>query len=253
MRRPVAAVLLMVTALLGAACTRETRAITANPAQIAQAPEQDQSPPRGISVSGQGEVMGTPDVLTVDLGVSVLRDTASQAIAEAAGLAEEVVAALTAAGVAGEDIQTRNYSIFPEYEYSGDTPRLVGYRVQNVLAAKLRELERAGQTIDAATAAAGEDVVVHGVRFDIEDNQALLEAARTAAWEDARARAEQLAGLAGVDLGEPVSINESFSSTPPPIFFEGARAAEEFAADTAIEPGRQGVTVTISVVFASGP
>lgn len=252
MRRPVAA-LLMVTALVGAACTRETQAGAADPAQIAQAPEQDQSPPRGISVSGQGEVMGTPDVLTVDLGVSVLRDTASQAIAEAAGLAEEVVAVLTAAGVAREDIQTRNYSIFPEYEYSADTPRLVGYRVQNVLAAKLRELNRAGQTIDEAAAAAGEDVVVHGISFDIEDNQNLLEAARTAAWEDARARAEQLAALAGVSLGEAVSIDESFSSTPPPIFFEGARATEEFAAASPIESGRQAVTVTISVVFATGP
>lgn len=252
MRRPVVA-LLMVTALLGSACTRETQAIAGNPAQIAQVPEQDQAPPRGISVSGQGEVMGTPDVLAVDLGVSVLRDQASQAIAEAARLAEEVIAVLTAAGVAREDIQTRTYSIFPEYEFPQDTPRLVGYRVQNVLTAKLRELDRAGQTIDEATAAAGEDVVVHGIRFDIEDNQALLEAARTAAWEDARLKAEQLAGLAGVVLGEAVSITESFSSTPPPIFFEGARAAEEFAADTPIEPGGQAVTVTINVVFASGP
>ncbi|MGH9052451.1 MAG: SIMPL domain-containing protein [Acidimicrobiia bacterium] len=200
MRRPVAA-LLVVVALLGAACRRDTEAIAGNPAQIAQVPEHGQSPPRGISVSGEGEVMGTPDVLTVDLGVSVLRDQASQAIAEAAQLAEEVIAVLTAAGVARQDIQTRTYSIVPEYEYSQDTPRLVGYRVQNVLTAKLRELDRAGQTIDAAAAAAGEDVVVHGIRFDIEDNQALLEAARTAAWEDARAKAEQLAGLAGVDLG----------------------------------------------------
>jgi uncharacterized protein YggE len=252
MRRPMAA-LLMVVALLGAACTPATQATAGNPAQIAQAPEQDPSPPRGIAVSGQGEVMGTPDVLTVDLGVSVLRDEASQAIAEAARLAEEVVAVLTAAGVAREDIQTLTYSIFPEYDFSQDTQRLIGYRVQNVLTAKLRQLDRAGQTIDAATGAAGEDVVVHGIRFDIDDNQALLEAARTAAWQDARAKAEQLAGLAGVVLGEPVSITESFSSTPPPIFFEGARAAEEFAADTPIEPGGQAVTVTISVVFDSGP
>ncbi len=68
----------------------------------------------GISVSGTGEVSGTPDTLTMTFGVTVRRDSVSEAIAVAAEKAELVIASLTSNGVAEEDIQTANYSVFPQ-------------------------------------------------------------------------------------------------------------------------------------------
>ncbi len=68
-------------------------------------------------------------------------------------------------------------------------------------------------------------------------------------WADAEATAQQLADLAGVALGEPVTISETFSSLPPPISPVGdiAFAAAEA---TPIEPGQQQVAVTLTVRFA---
>ncbi len=228
--------------LLAAACTSE-------PVAVAQGPDEVDRELTGISVSGEGRVMGAPDTLTVELGVSVLRDGATEAIAEAAALADQLVEALRRAGVDEADIQTSNYSIFPEFDHDLDRPRVIGYRVDNLLTVKIRDLARAGQVIDAATAVAGNDVVVHGVRFDLEDNQAMLEAARAGAWEDARGKAEQLAELAGVDLGGPLSIRETLASEPPrPLDLRTEAAAE--AAPTPIEPGQLAVTVSIEVRFA---
>lgn len=202
----------------------------------------------GISVSGRGEVLGTPDTLTITLGVAVLRPDVSTATGDAADLAERLIAALTNRGVAEQDIQTANYSIYPEYDWSNNEQRLVGYRVNNTVTAKIRDLDKAGEIIDAATAAGGDDVVVNGLNFSLEDNDELIVAAREAAWQDALTKAQQLASLSGTTLGSPLSISESFSSQSPPIYYERAEAAAD-AAFTPIQPGQETVTVNLQVRF----
>lgn len=203
-----------------------------------------------ISVSGTGEVAGVPDTLVTNLGVSVVRPSIDAATGDAAGLAQALIGALTSHGVAEQDIQTTNYSISPEYDYRANTQKLIGYRVTNTVSAKIRNLDTAGETIDAATSAGGSDVVVQGISFDIESNEDLVVSAREAAWNDALAKATQLADLAGVNLGKAVSIQETTTPSGPPIPY----AASDMAggASTPIQPGEQQVSVVIQVEFAIG-
>ena len=204
----------------------------------------------GIAVSGTGKIAGTPDTLTISFGVTVLADSVVTAVSRAAESADAVIASLTAAGVAEEDIQTANYSIFPQYDYRNDTQTLIGYQVNNTVTAKVRDLDAAGNIIDDVAAAGGDTVTVSGVSFSIEDNEQLVEAARAAAWDDARTKAEQLAGLAGVTLGSPTSIVETFSSPPVPITFDEANLSAAAETVTPIVPGTQQVAVTLSVVYS---
>jgi uncharacterized protein YggE len=206
----------------------------------------------GINVTGEGKVTGRPDTLQVTLGVSVLRPTVDQATGDAAALAAAVIDALKAKGVAEEDIQTANYSIYPEYDWSGEQQRLLGYRVNNEVRAKIRDLENAGAIIDAATAAGGDATVVSGLSFSIEDNSELLQMARTAAWNDAEAKAHQLAQLAGLELGKATSITETINYEVPPIYYERDMAAAGESTVTPIESGTQDVTVVVQVTFAIG-
>ena len=210
----------------------------------------DEGPVVGISVSGRGEVTGTPDTLSMNFGVSVLRSSVSSAVADAAALADALIDTLKANGVADEDIQTANYSIYPEYDHSGNRRRLTGFRVNNTVVAKIRDIAAAGAIIDEAAAAAGDEVQINGVSFSIEDDSELIVAAREAAWNDARSKAEQLADLSGVTLGKPITISESFTSQPPMIPFAAFDSVELQA--TPIEPGQQMVAVNLSVQFAIG-
>ena len=205
-----------------------------------------------ISVSGTGEVTGTPDVLIVDLGVQVLRPTVGDATGEAARLAQGVIDALLAEGVVEKDIQTTNYSIRPEYDYRNDTQTLRGYRVSNTVSAKIRQMDKAGDVIDAAAAAGGNDAIVNNIRFDLEADGPLITAAREAAWNDAKAKAEQLAALAEVQLGQAVSISETSSPAPPPIAYASAtaEAARDFV--TPIQAGEASVSVVVTVQFGIG-
>ena len=205
----------------------------------------------GIAVSGAGEVYGTPDTLQMRFGVSVLRPSVDDAVGDAAALADGLISSLESSGVAQEDIQTANYSINPEYDYSGDQRRLVGYRVNNTVVAKIRDLDSAGSVIDATVASVGDEIQVSGVSFSIEDDTELIAAARTAAWDDALAKAEQLATLAGIELGEAVMISESFSSPAPLPVYRDFAAADEAAFETPIEAGQQQVAVTLQVRFST--
>jgi hypothetical protein len=234
--------------LLGAAAVSLlTAACSATPDVIIGGESGEGSAAVGITVSGQGRVQGVPDTLTVNIGVSVLRDTADEAVAAAAEITNDLIDALASEGVAAEDLQTTNYSIFPEYDYSGDQRELVGFRVSNELVVKIRDLEDAGATFDAASAAAGDEIVVNGVQFALEDNEALLDVARAEAWADAENKATQLAELSGVGLGPPTAITESTSTAPPVL---DARIAVDEALATPIEPGQVPVSVAITVTYS---
>lgn len=242
-----------VVTLLAAACARTPDVIVQPPqVSVQTASEGDGEVAGGIAVTGVGEVTGTPDTLTMTFGVSVVRTSVAEAVAVAAGKAEAVLAALRDQGVADDDLRTVDFSIFPEYDYRGGRERIIGYRVTNSVVAKVRDLDRAGEVIDAAIGAGGDDVRVSGVAFSIEDDHELVAAARDAAFADARAKAEQLARLAGVTLGPPISITESFTVPGPiPYYVRTEMVAADVA--TPIEPGTQKVAVTVSVRFSIEP
>lgn len=202
----------------------------------------------GISVSGTGEITGTPDTLSVNLGVSVRGETVEEATTEAASAATALIDSLVANGVEREDITTTNYSIHPEYDYRNDSQRLLGYRVTNTVRAKITNIGESGSVIDDATSAAGDAVTVNGISFSIEDDAGMVEAAREAAWNDAKAKAEQLASLSGQSLGAVISISETVSRPPVPIDFARLEAAD--AAATPIEPGTASVSISLQVEFA---
>lgn len=208
------------------------------------------TPTSGITVSGVGSVLGRPDTMTVTIGVNVVRPTVSEATTEAATSATALIDALTAAGVAEDDIQTQGYSIWPQYSYEdGKAPQLTGYQVSNTVVAKIRDVDAAGTVIDAAVAAGGDNSIVQGVGFSIEDDTERLTEARAKAFADARAKAEQLAALAGVELGPVIRMTETIGSGAVPYAEERMAAADS---STPIQAGQVASQVQIDVVFAIG-
>ena len=205
----------------------------------------------GIFVDGRASVSGAPDTLTVDIGVEVMERTVSEAVEHASVLADSLISALEAEGIATADIQTAQFSIFPEYDFRSDHERIIGYRVSNFLTVRVRDIGSAGDVIDAAAVAGGDAVRIHGLRFVLEDNEALVRAAREAAWQDALDKAQQLADLSGRRLGPAQTITESLVPALNPLrgfAFEGAAAFS-----TRIEPGELMVNVSIQVQFSMLP
>ncbi len=247
----VVAAALLVVALLVAACgdDSEAGAPAPEPAANAAALQQDSAVAgRGISVSGVGTVTAEPDTASLALGVSVLANTAREARDQAAEAMNTLLDSLKGNGVAEKDIKTTQFSLNAEYEYTAGRPRLTGYRLVNTVSVTVRDLDRVPEVIDEAVDAVGDPLQVSGVSFFVDDPTVLLSEARAQAMSDAKAKAQQLAELGDVALGRPVSISETTSGGPTPIFFDAARAAE--APSTPIQPGQLEVTVTVQVTYA---
>jgi uncharacterized protein YggE len=208
----------------------------------------------GVTASGTGTAVGEPDVMVLTVGVTAQRDDVAAAREAAASAQTAVIDALKANGVKDEDIQTIRFSVNPQYDYSklNGQGEIVGYVVSNVVSAKVRDLDKAGDAIDAATLAGGDDAVVQGVSFTIDDPTALQEQAREEAVQKAHDQAEQLASNAGAKLGKLVSISESsyYPINERAIPAAAGGVSSDAAVETPIETGQLEVSVTVNVLYA---
>ena len=203
---------------------------------------------RTIHVTGSGSVAGEPDIATLDVGVAVERETVAEAREEAASAMTGLINSLQANNVAEKDIKTENFSIQPQYDYTDDGRVLRGYRVNNIVRVKVRDLATLSEVIDDAAAAGGNSIVINSIQFMIDDTAPLQTEARGLAVKDAEAKAKTLAKAGGVRLGEPITITEStYFEGPPSPFARTAEAAFDTA--TPIAAGELAVTVTVTVVY----
>jgi len=205
----------------------------------------------GIWVSGKGVVTVTPDIATLRLGVEVQAATVAAAQSQATVTMDEVMAALTDNGIAEKDIQTQYYSIRQVTKWDRDDEEevVIGYRVTNTVNAKIRDIDKAGTVIDAVAAAGGDLIRIDSIDFSVDDPSAYYEEAREKAMADAKAKAEQLAELAGAKLGKATYISES-SQAPPPIYRQDIYEEAIPAAETPISPGEMEISLTVQVAYS---
>ena len=122
-----------------------------------------------ITAQGIGKVSGTPDVVTIGLGVQTTSTSAQSALDENNKLATDAIAVLKDNGVAPEDLQTSQLSVYPTY---GDQGQITGYQVSNMVTAKLRDISKSGAVIDAVGKSAGNAIRVQQLSFAIDDDSA---------------------------------------------------------------------------------
>ena len=237
----------VVTLLLTAsvACTTVKAADTSK----AQEASASGAVPRTITVVGQGKVHLKPDIATINVGAEARADVVSAAKAEVDDQIAAITAALKAAGVAEKDIQTSHYGIYFEREPMPvmseglATESQGGYVVSTLLQVTIRDVEKAGEVLDAVVQAGANQV--YGVTFTVSDESTWESQARAEAMADARSRAQELAGLAGVELGDVLTVSEVIGSSPVP-----ALMAERAMGGGGIAPGELELGTQIQVTFA---
>ena len=198
-----------------------------------------------LTVTGNGKVTVVPDVARVYLGVTLTRPTVKEARNAAAAAMTDVIAAIKGLGVADADIQTTGLSLSARYAENSST-KIVGYIISEQVQVTVRDLDKAGDVVDAATAKGATDV--NGISFELADPAKAQDDARAAAVAAARVSAQAMASAAHVTLGAVVSISDS--SAPTPIYYGAAAGAAPMAdVKTPVQPGTQDVPATVTVVF----
>lgn len=207
---------------------------------------------RSIAVTGTGEAAGRPDQATINAGIQTVAATVVEASRQNQDILERIMQALAKHDIDKKQVQTTNYSIWPEQRQDpggeGDVT-ITGYHVSNIVTVTISDIAKVGEVLAAVTNAGANSI--HGINFGVKDTAALEQTALAAAMADARTQAETLARLAGVQLGQVMTISLS-SGGGHPMPMGGARFDMMAASAPApgISEGQVSVSVQVYVTYA---
>lgn len=206
MRRPVSIVILC--AALGA---------------CSQAP----ADPRGVGrdevllqVSASGRTDTRPDEARFTAGVQTNAATAAAASQGNSAAMNRVTAALERLGIKRDDLQTRQITLH-RIDYGPERGR---FQANNMVEVRVRNLDRAGEAIAAATEAGAN--VLSGPNLGISDPEAASRSAYGQAYKAARARAEAYAQAAGLKVSRVLAIRDGGGGGGPITYASDAVALE---------------------------
>ena len=204
-----------------------------------------------IITSATGEARVTPDRAQIFIGVQTRAATAAQAGTDNARKTRAVIDAVKARGIPAEQIATSEYNLYPEYDQreqpreGPQTPRVIGYVVNNTVRVEVRRMDQVGPTIDAALAAGAN--MVNTIQFFASNVDAARRSALAEAVARARGDADALAKAAGGSLGALLELNTQSPPVRPMAGGERLMRMDAAAiAQTPIEPGQQTLTVWVS-------
>jgi len=161
---------------------------------------------RTVNVSGTAIVNVPPDRALVQLGVESNGNTPREVEALNADAIQKVIQALQSLGIASKDIVTDRYIVEPVYE-SYNSLYIKGYRINNLVAVTLRNVEKVSQVVVKALEAGANQVV--NVELYTSKLRTYRDQAREMAMVAAKEKAQALAAVAGEDAGCVLSITEN--------------------------------------------
>lgn len=199
-----------------------------------------------LTASGRGEARVRPDLAVVRVGATIQAQEASKAQAAVNQIMQKAIARLKELGIPEDQIQTETISLWPEYRHDkqGREPILVGYRASNVVAVRVKEINRLGEVIDAAVGAGANQL--QGVSFEVQDDRAARRDALQRAIADAQAKGEAMAAAMGLGLMAVLDVHEGLVDVVPPPR-PMARMALAAEAATPVQPGQVQVQAEVTV------
>lgn len=202
-----------------------------------------------ITALGTAEIAAEPDMFTIVSNVSMTEITLARAQESVAAVIDSATTKLIELGVLEEDIVTENFSYYPEYDYSGDSQKLVGYRVNHSLHVTCRDLGMLDSVMGVLTDCGITET--WNVSFDISTRSELYRQALALAISAAKEKAGTMAQAAGLAITGVKEIEEHSSGDVARY----SNAAEDAvmmmaaASGSSIRSGEVGVSASVTAVF----
>lgn len=203
----------------------------------------------GITVIGSGSASAAVDRVALSLAVEVVRAEPGDAFALASATATRLLTILADGGVDSRSVRTSDLTLGPRTEYANGRQQVLGYQAGQRLTVTLNGLNGIERLLGDVATLGGEGVRIDGVSLNTGHPEQALIIARQAAFEDAKAKAQQFAELAGRELGGVQRIDESAPNGggPRPMM---ARAAMAESMPVATGDAEIAVSVTVEWAFA---
>jgi len=205
-----------------------------------------------LSVTGSGSVSAKPDMVTLNVAVSETKNASGEALNTVNEKINEILDISKKSGVNERDLTTTQLNIQTEYKYSGDERKIVGQKATQTVQIVLKHVDEKGEDaaklIDSLSSIS--TIEIQGINFDIENKESLYQQARKNAFDQAKKRASESATLAGVWLGNVITINDVQVQTPVIQNSVSAKMVmEDRVSNTTISTGTLTTSIQIEVVF----
>lgn len=175
---------------------------------------------RAVTVTGQGKVSYNPDIAVVTLGVQIDKVAKPEdALNQLNSKVNNIIKAIKSQSISEENIQTQNYSLYPQYDYKDNISAVSGYNANQQLVVKVIEYDKNPGRLSAVIAAASKAGAnqISSLAFDSSNINDLKQQARIQAIADAKSKSDSLAQAAGVKLEDITGWYENLVS-PQPLY-----------------------------------
>ncbi len=202
-----------------------------------------------FSVSGEGKAIVKPDIALVNVGIEANGATVKETQNQINTVINKVSTALKGLGIAEKDIKTVNYSINPNYDWGSGRQRIIGYHANTTLEVKVRDIDKANEVIDSATASGANQI--GNITFDVEDKTKAEAEARQQAVDEAKKKAGEIAKASGLKLGKIINYSEGSSGLPVPMVRESMKLGlgGGAAPTTDIQPGSSEIRIVVNLSY----
>ncbi len=205
-----------------------------------------------ISVSGTAEKEVLPDEVVLSLTVLTEGSDAQQVQDKNSQQMNTVIAALKAAGIKDNNIETSQYNLYPWQEWDQTTQKNVnkGYRLQQTIRVITTETAKAGELVDLAVKNGVNTIDSISFQLSSTKEQQVKEVLVAEATGKAKEKAKTLAKHLDVSLGDVLYVTEA-NYNPGPWYYNGAMktTAMETAAAPTINPQQVKVSLQVNVDF----
>ncbi|MBS3163562.1 SIMPL domain-containing protein [Candidatus Woesearchaeota archaeon] len=203
-----------------------------------------------ISATGNSQMTVAPDQALVYLLIETRSKSAEDAKNQNALISTNVLTALDKIGISKDQIETENYNLYPEYDWSDNEQNIKGYIASNNIKIKSEDFTDVGKIIDASVDAGS---LVSYINFELsnEKTNEYKKQVLAKASEDAKQKAESIAGGLGKKLGDVVSVSSSdFNYMPYPLYRAEASSVSVKEVATDIQPKNLDITASVTVSYA---
>jgi len=205
---------------------------------------------RTITVQGLGKVTAKPDIAVTTMGMIANAATVAEAQQKNTDTMNKLIEKLKALGIDSKDIQTTNYNIYPQYNYTQDKGQeLRGYEVNQSVTVKIRDLSKANNVLALAGEVGANSV--GGLQFTIDDDDVYKAEARRLALQEVAEKSKALTSMLGVRVVGIVAYSE-YDGGGGPIYMKsmaGEIGGGGSVPAPTIESGSMDVTMNVSLTL----
>ncbi len=204
-----------------------------------------------IDVQGSYEMDYKPDQADVYLGVSLVQPTAAEAQNGVNTAIVNIIGGLKSLGIADDDIQTEQLSLYEERTYTNTgKSNVTGWRATQILKIRTTDLQKVGMIVDSGTKNGANQI--NSINFGLSTakeaeyrQDVLAQAAKNAG-----AKAESIAGSLNVSLGKIKSVTENSFNYVPYVYSLKAQAAPEAVTESAtVLPSDVTISATVTIEY----